>query len=93
MDELQYLMYAEQKHSLLIILQGIDAAGKDGVIRHVLTGMNPQGCVVTGFKKPTAIELGHEFLWRVHPHSPSKGGVAIFNRSDYEDVLITDLTG
>ena len=89
MDELQYLMYAENRHSLLIVLQGLDGAGKDGVIRHVLSAMNPQGCVVTGFKQPTPEELSHEFLWRVHPHSPSKGAVAIFNRSDYEDVLIT----
>ena len=71
MDELEYLMYAEHRHSLLVILQGLDAAGKDGVIRHVLTGMNPQGCVVTGFKSPTSKELDHEFLWRVHPHSPA----------------------
>lgn len=89
LNELQYLMYAENKHSLLIILQGLDGAGKDGVIRHVLTAMNPQGCVVTGFKQPTDEDLSHEFLWRVHPHSPRKGSVAIFNRSDYEDVLIT----
>ena len=88
MDELQYLMYAEHRHSLLVILQGLDGAGKDGVIRHVLAGMNSQGCVVTSFKQPTSEELDHEFLWRVHPHSPCKGSVAIFNRSDYEDVLI-----
>ena len=88
MDELQYLMYAEKKHSLLIILQGIDAAGKDGVIRHLLTGMNPEGCRVTGFKHPTEQELDHDFLWRVHPHAPGKGQVAIFNRSHYEDVLV-----
>jgi PPK2 family polyphosphate:nucleotide phosphotransferase len=89
MDALEYLLYAEHRHSLLVILQGLDAAGKDGVIRHVLTGMNPQGCVVTGFKQPTSEELDHEFLWRVHAHCPGKGAVAIFNRSDYEDVLIT----
>lgn len=89
MDQLQFLLYAENKHSLLIVLQGLDAAGKDGVIRHVLTGMNPQGCTVTGFKQPTAEELHHDFLWRVHPHVPRKGAVAIFNRSHYEDVLVT----
>ena len=89
MDELQYLMYSENKHSLLIVLQGLDAAGKDGVIRHVLTGMNPQGCTVSCFKQPTALELNHDFLWRVHPKTPRKGAVAIFNRSHYEDVLIT----
>jgi PPK2 family polyphosphate:nucleotide phosphotransferase len=88
MDALQYLMYAENKHSLLIVLQGLDAAGKDGVIRHVLTGMNPEGCMVTNFKQPSREELAHDFLWRVHPHAPAKGCVAIFNRSHYEDVLV-----
>jgi PPK2 family polyphosphate:nucleotide phosphotransferase len=88
MQELQYLMYAERKHSLLIVLQGLDAAGKDGVVRHVLTGMNPSGCVAVNFKQPTAHELAHDFLWRVHPHVPGKGSVAIFNRSQYEDVLV-----
>jgi PPK2 family polyphosphate:nucleotide phosphotransferase len=88
MEELQYRMYAENKHSLLIVLQGLDAAGKDGVVRHVLTGMNPSGCVSVNFKQPTAKELAHDFLWRVHPHVPAKGSVAIFNRSHYEDVLV-----
>lgn len=88
MQQLQYLMYAERKHSLLIVLQGLDAAGKDGVVRHVLTGMNPAGCVAVGFKQPTPEELAHDFLWRVHPHVPAKGSVAIFNRSHYEDVLV-----
>jgi PPK2 family polyphosphate:nucleotide phosphotransferase len=88
MDELQYRLYAENKHSLLIVLQGLDAAGKDGVVRHVLTGMNPEGCVCTNFKQPTKEELTHDFLWRVHPHVPAKGSVAIFNRSHYEDVLV-----
>jgi PPK2 family polyphosphate:nucleotide phosphotransferase len=88
MDQLQYLMYAERKHSLLIVLQGLDAGGKDGVIRHLLTGMNPAGCRVTAFKQPTPEELAHDFLWRVHPHVPEKGDVAIFNRSHYEDVLV-----
>jgi PPK2 family polyphosphate:nucleotide phosphotransferase len=88
MEPLQYLMYAENKHSLLIVLQGLDAAGKDGVVRHVLTGMNPSGCVSVNFKQPTARELAHDFLWRVHPHVPAKGSVAIFNRSHYEDVLV-----
>jgi PPK2 family polyphosphate:nucleotide phosphotransferase len=87
-EGLQYLMYAENKHSLLIVLQGLDAAGKDGVVRHVLTGMNPSGCVSVNFKQPTAKELAHDFLWRVHPHVPAKGSVAIFNRSHYEDVLV-----
>ncbi|HXO92691.1 MAG TPA: polyphosphate kinase 2 family protein [Candidatus Acidoferrum sp.] len=88
MAQLQYLMYAERKHSLLIVLQGLDAAGKDGVVRHVLTGMSPAGCVAVGFKQPTPEELAHDFLWRVHPHVPAKGSVAIFNRSHYEDVLV-----
>jgi PPK2 family polyphosphate:nucleotide phosphotransferase len=88
MDHLQSLMYAERKHSLLIVLQGLDAGGKDGVVRHVLTGMNPAGCRVTGFKQPTPEERDHDFLWRVHPHVPGKGDVAIFNRSHYEDVLV-----
>jgi PPK2 family polyphosphate:nucleotide phosphotransferase len=88
MDQLQYLMYAEKIHSLLIVLQGLDTAGKDGVIRHILTGMNPTGCRVTGFKPPTSEERDHDFLWRVHPHVPAKGEVAIFNRSHYEDVLV-----
>jgi len=88
MEQLQYLMYAERKHSLLVVLQGLDAAGKDGVVRHILTGMNPAGCTAVGFKQPTPEELAHDFLWRVHPHVPAKGSVAIFNRSHYEDVLV-----
>src|SRR5215471_8224721 len=83
----QYLMHAEGKHSLLIVLQGLDAAGKDGVVNHILRCMNPAGCRVAAFKQPTAAELRHDFLWRVHPHVPAKGEVAIFNRSHYEDVL------
>jgi PPK2 family polyphosphate:nucleotide phosphotransferase len=88
MEQLQYLMYAERKHSLLIVLQGLDAAGKDGVVRHIFAGMNPAGCVVSDFKQPTPEELAHDFLWRVHPHVPAKGFVGIFNRSHYEDVLV-----
>ena len=88
LDRLQYLMYAERKHSLLIVLQGLDACGKDGVIRHILAGMNPAGCRVVGFKRPKPEELDHDFLWRVHPHLPAKGEVSIFNRSHYEDVLV-----
>lgn len=87
-EKLQYALYAEQAHSLLIVLQGSDAAGKDGICRHVINAMNPQGCVVTGFKQPTAEEKAHDFLWRVHPHAPALGKVAIFNRSHYEDVLV-----
>ena len=83
----QYLMYAEGKRSLLICLQGRDAAGKDGTINHVLGAMNPQGCTVTGFKVPSKEEAAHDFLWRYHQHTPGKGQVAIFNSSHYEDVL------
>jgi PPK2 family polyphosphate:nucleotide phosphotransferase len=86
--EQQDLMYSEKQHSLLIVLQGLDAAGKDGTVNHVMSAMNPQGTTVTSFKEPTVIELEHDFLWRVHPHAPAKGTVAIFNRSHYEDVLV-----
>lgn len=82
------LLYAEHKRSLLIVLQGMDAAGKDGTIRHVMSGVNPQGCTVTSFKQPSAIELDHDFLWRAHAAVPPKGTIGIFNRSHYEDVLI-----
>ena len=88
LTELQYRLYAEKKHALLIVLQGIDAAGKDGTVWHVMTAMNPQGTTVTGFKQPTGEELAHDFLWRVHQHTPGRGQVAIFNRSHYEDVLV-----
>jgi PPK2 family polyphosphate:nucleotide phosphotransferase len=88
LTSLQYLLYAEKKHSLLIVVQGIDAAGKDGTCWHVITAMNPQGTTVTSFKQPTAEERAHDFLWRVHPHVPGLGQVAVFNRSHYEDVLV-----
>ena len=88
LHDLQYLMYAEGKRSLLICLQGRDAAGKDGTINHVLGAMNPQGCPVTGFKVPSQEEAAHDFLWRYHKATPAKGQVAIFNRSHYEDVLV-----
>ena len=86
--DLQYLMYAENERSLLICLQGRDAAGKDGTINHVLGAMNPQGCSVTGFKVPSTEEAAHDFLWRYHKAAPGKGRVAIFNRSHYEEVLV-----
>jgi PPK2 family polyphosphate:nucleotide phosphotransferase len=86
--ELHDLLYAEHKRSLLIVLQGMDAAGKDGTIKHVMSGVNPQGCTVTSFKQPSTIELDHDFLWRAHSAVPPKGGIGIFNRSYYEDVLI-----
>ncbi len=85
---LQLLLYAERHHSLLVVLQALDAGGKDGTVNHVMSAMNPQGTIVTGFKGPTALELEHDFLWRIHPHVPAKGMVAIFNRSYYEDVLV-----
>lgn len=86
--QLQKKLYADRQHSLLIILQGIDAAGKDGTCWHVVSAMNPQGTRVQSFKQPTAEESSHDFLWRIHPHVPARGHVAIFNRSHYEDVLI-----
>jgi PPK2 family polyphosphate:nucleotide phosphotransferase len=85
----QSLMYAERKHGLLIVLQALDAGGKDGTVNHVFTALNPQGASVIGFKQPTPVELGHDFLWRVHPHAPATGWITIFNRSHYEDVLVT----
>ncbi len=88
LDELQYAMYADQHHALLVVLQGMDAAGKDGTIRHVMSGFNPQGCHVTAFKRPSAEEAAHDFLWRVHRAVPARGDIAIFNRSHYEDVLV-----
>jgi PPK2 family polyphosphate:nucleotide phosphotransferase len=87
-DALQYLLYAEKKHALLIVLQGMDAAGKDGTTRHVMAGVNPQGCRVTSFKTPSAEELAHDFLWRIHAAVPARGMLGIFNRSHYEDVLV-----
>jgi PPK2 family polyphosphate:nucleotide phosphotransferase len=88
MAELQELLYASRKRALLIVLQAIDAGGKDGTIRHVMSGVNPQSCQVTSFKAPTAEELGHDFLWRIHKRVPIKGFFGIFNRSHYEDVLV-----
>jgi PPK2 family polyphosphate:nucleotide phosphotransferase len=88
MDRLQYLLYADASQSLLIVLQALDAAGKDGVIRHLFTGMNPEGTSVFGFKQPNESELAHDFLWRAHLHAPGNGEVVIFNRSHYEDVLV-----
>jgi PPK2 family polyphosphate:nucleotide phosphotransferase len=87
-DKLQYLLYAEHKRTVLIMLQGLDAAGKDGTIRHVMSGVNPQGCTVVPFKKPSAEEMAHEYLWRIHKAVPEYGNIGIFNRSVYEDVLV-----
>ncbi len=89
LKELQNLLYAEHKHAVLVVIQGMDASGKDGVIKNVFGELNPQGVQVTSFKQPSAIELDHDFLWRVHPHAPGKGLIQIFNRSHYEEILIT----
>jgi PPK2 family polyphosphate:nucleotide phosphotransferase len=88
LDALQYRMYAENKRALLIVFQGLDAAGKDGTIRHVMSGVNPQGCRVSAFKTPTREEAAHDYLWRVHKAVPAFGELGIFNRSHYEDVLV-----
>jgi PPK2 family polyphosphate:nucleotide phosphotransferase len=88
LQELQEVMWAEGKHALLIVLQAMDAGGKDGTIKHVMRGVNPQGCQVTSFKVPTREELDHDFLWRIHKAVPRRGYIGIFNRSHYEDVLV-----
>lgn len=93
LDDLQNLMYAENKHSLLIVVQGMDASGKDGLTRDVFTSMNPQGVYVQSYKEPVAEELAHDFLWRIHRHAPARGMIHVFNRSQYEDVLITRVHG
>lgn len=87
--ELQAMLYAQSKYSLLVILQAMDAAGKDGTIKHVMSGINPQGCEVKSFKAPSAVEMKHDFLWRINKELPAKGMITIFNRSHYEEVLIT----
>ena len=91
--ELQELLYAEHKRSLLICLQAIDTGGKDGTIRHVISAMNPQGCKVASFKQPTSLEHNHDFLWRAHRDVPAIGDVTVFNRSHYEDVLVARIHG
>ena len=88
LEGLQELLYAEHKQKVLIVLQAMDTGGKDGTIRHVFEGVNPQGVSVTSFKVPTPDELDHDYLWRVHQHVPGKGQIMIFNRSHYEDVLV-----
>ena len=89
LDELQNLLFAENKHSVLVIIQGMDGSGKDGVIRNVLGNMNPQGVTVRSYKAPTPEELSHDFLWRIHRYAPAKGMIQVFNRSHYEDIVIT----
>ncbi len=93
LDQLQNLLYAEARHSMLIVIQGMDASGKDGLTRDVFTSMNPQGVNVMPFKEPTPEELSHDFLWRIHKNTPAKGMIHIFNRSHYEDVLVTRVHG
>jgi PPK2 family polyphosphate:nucleotide phosphotransferase len=88
LESLQELLFAEHRHKILVVLQGMDTSGKDGVIRHVFEGVNPQGVRVASFKVPTPIELDHDYLWRVHQQVPGKGEMVIFNRSHYEDVLV-----
>ncbi len=86
--ELQEVLYAEHKHKILIVLQGVDASGKDSTIRTIFDGVNPEGVKVSNFKKPTQEEQDHDFLWRIHKEAPAKGEIAIFNRSHYESVLV-----
>lgn len=88
LNELQELLRANEKHALLIVLQGMDTGGKDGVIKKVMDAFNPQGCEVTSFKVPTSAELARDFLWRIHKAAPPRGIIGIFNRSHYEDVLV-----
>ncbi len=88
LSTLQTLCYSAARNSVLIVLQGMDTSGKDGTISHVFSSINPQGCAVTAFGRPTAEELAHDFLWRIHAHAPERGKIAVFNRSHYEDVLV-----
>ncbi len=93
LDKLQERLSAEAKQAVLVVLQGMDTGGKDGTIRHIFTGINPQGCSVTSFKVPTPLEASHDFLWRAHLALPRRGMIGIFNRSHYEDVLVTRVHG
>ena len=93
LEELHELLWAENKRALLVVLQGMDTSGKDGTIRAVMSGVNPQGCRVTSFKRPSAEELDHDYLWRVHAAAPGMGDIGIFNRSHYEDVLVVRAEG
>lgn len=89
LEALQELLYADGRFALLVVLQGMDTSGKDGTIRHVFDGVNPQGVRVASYKVPTPLELRHDYLWRIHQQTPAKGEIVIFNRSHYEDVLVT----
>jgi PPK2 family polyphosphate:nucleotide phosphotransferase len=91
--ELQNVLYADGRFGILIVLQGLDSSGKDGVCRHVMTAMNPTGIHVKSFKKPTEEELKHDFLWRIYPHIPKRSMIQVFNRSYYEDLLVPRITG
>lgn len=93
LEKLQELLYAEDRHKVLIVLQGMDTSGKDGVIRHVFEGVNPQGVRVASFKVPSEEELSHDYLWRIHRQAPARGEIVIFNRSHYEDVLVVRVHG
>ena len=87
-DKLTYRLYAENRRSVLLVLQGMDTSGKDGTIRHVFAGVDPQACQIASFKQPTTLELAHDFLWRIHQQAPRRGNIGIFNRSHYEDVIV-----
>jgi len=89
LTELQDVLYAEHRHAVLVVLQGMDTSGKDGTVKHVMRGVNPSGCEVVPFKVPTDEEASHDFLWRVHRATPRRGHITIFNRSHYEDVIVT----
>jgi PPK2 family polyphosphate:nucleotide phosphotransferase len=93
LEELQELLYADARHKVLVVLQGMDTSGKDGTIRHIFDRTNPLGVKVASFKKPTPIELAHDYLWRVHAETPASGEIVIFNRSHYEDVLVVRVDG
>lgn len=93
LPKLQYLLYADGTRALLVVLQAMDTGGKDGVIRNVLSGLNPAGCLVTSFKVPSSTELAHDFLWRIHQAVPARGMIGVFNRSHYEDVLVVRVHG
>jgi PPK2 family polyphosphate:nucleotide phosphotransferase len=88
LTSLQERLFAEQKHPILVVLQGIDTSGKDGTIRHVMSALNPQGCWIAGFGVPTAVESAHDYLWRIHAQTPANGEIVVFNRSHYESVLV-----
>ena len=88
LEGLQNLLYAEGKHALLVVIQGMDAAGKDGAVKNVFEAVNPQGCRVMSFKEPTPLEMNHDFLWRIHQNVPELGMICVFNRSHYEDVVV-----